>query len=132
MNEDKMTRIVIIGVFNGLITLAADFAILYFFFGYFNWIALGLSLIVPFFVMAFYFRYSPVNKKLLILFSLTSGLTFIIVGWLGIWLFPPTIIRDLWDIIQPYFNILFESIVLMGVTYGYGNYLLVTSHKSRS
>ncbi|HBI05290.1 MAG TPA: hypothetical protein DDY49_14830 [Paenibacillaceae bacterium] len=96
-------------------------------------ILFALVIIIPFLILKIYFSlWSSISISLifsLILFGLYShklckeseiiklsigtGTLFIIFSWVGIKLFPPTKIRDLGDIIMPYFNSFFTGLIII-------------------
>jgi O-antigen/teichoic acid export membrane protein len=68
------------------------------------WIAFVLSLVITTFVFAFYIKKKKASRKETRFISIGTGVFYIIFASIGIALFPAEQIRDLGDIVMPYFN----------------------------
>jgi hypothetical protein len=72
--------------------------------GFGLWLSFVLSLVISTLVFIFYIKKKKTSRKETILSSLGAGIFYIIFASIGIALFPAEQIRDLGDIIMPYFN----------------------------
>jgi hypothetical protein len=65
-------------------------------------LAFIISLVITATISSIYGHKINLKIKYVIQLSVGSGIAFISLAWVGITLFPPTVIRDIGDIVYPY------------------------------
>lgn len=76
------------------------------------WISFFISLILPIVIFGYLIKKAKIKKADFVKVSLSGGITVIIIAWISIKVYPPFVIRDIWDIVTPYINALY-----IGVTF---------------
>ncbi|WP_027408455.1 hypothetical protein [Anoxybacteroides tepidamans] len=79
------------------------------------WIAFFLSLIVPIGIFVYLIKKNRIKKAGFIKASFSGGIAFIIIAWIGIKIFPPSVIRDVWDILMPYIRAGYMGVIFSAI-----------------
>jgi len=76
------------------------------------WISFFISLIAPIIIFGYLILKHKITKSDVIKVTFSGGVVRILFSWVSIKVFPPSVIRDIWDIFMPYINALY-----MGLSY---------------